>query len=106
MAIVSVMPLYRLLLRLYPAWFRAEYGEEMCAVFSLRRKREGGVALWAETFVDVITNAFLVHTDVLRQDVRWALRAFRQLPGFAFTVVSVIALGIAANTAAFALLDH
>src|SRR5262245_45936792 len=100
------MLLYRLLLRFYPAWFRADYGEEMCAVFAYRRKREGGVALWAETLVDVITNAFLIHTDLLRQDLRWTLRVFRQLPGFSLTVVAVIALGIGASTATFALLDH
>jgi putative ABC transport system permease protein len=100
------MLLYRLLLRFYPAWFRAEYGEEMCAVFAYRRKREGGVALWAKTLVDVITNALLIHTDVLRQDLRWTLRVLRQLPGFSLTVIAVIALGIGASTATFALFDH
>jgi hypothetical protein len=31
------MRFYRALLLLYPASFRAEYGEEMCAVFARRR---------------------------------------------------------------------
>jgi putative ABC transport system permease protein len=100
------MLLYRLLLRLYPAWFRAEYGKEMCAVFAARRQREAVIAFWARTFFDVITNAILVQADVLQQDLRWTLRVLRQMPGFTLTVIAVIALGIAGNTAAFALLDH
>jgi hypothetical protein len=32
------MSAYRALLRLYPASFRAEYGEEMCALFARRRR--------------------------------------------------------------------
>ena len=31
-----MMRLYRLLLYLYPAAFRVEYGEEMCAIFEER----------------------------------------------------------------------
>jgi hypothetical protein len=33
------MTLYRALLRLYPASFRAEYGDEMCAIFVASRLR-------------------------------------------------------------------
>src|SRR4030095_14972841 len=47
-----------------------------------------------------------VHADALRQDVRWTWRVLRQSPGFSVTAVVVIALGVGANTAAFALLDH
>ena len=100
------MRLYRLLLRLYPAWFRAEYGEEMCAVFAARRQREGLIAPWASAVCDVGRNAALVHGDALRQDLRWTLRVLRQMPGFTLTVIAVIALGVAASTAAFVLLDY
>src|SRR5262245_12775433 len=100
------MLLYRLLLRLYPAWFRAEYGEEMCAVFVQRMQRERAVALWASIVLEIFANAAAVHADALRQDVRWTLRVLRQSPGFSVAAVVVIALGIGANTAAFALLDH
>ena len=100
------MLFYRLLLRLYPAWFRAEYGEEMCAVFVQRMRHERAMAVWASVFLEIFANAVAVHADALRQDVRWTLRVLRQSPGFSVTAVVVIALGVGANTAAFALLDH
>jgi predicted permease len=39
------------------------------------------------------------------QDVRYALRQFRKSPGFAVTVIAVLALGIGANIAVFTLLN-
>ncbi len=100
------MLLYSLLLRLYPAWFRAEYGEEMCAVFVQRMRHERAIVVWVSVVLEILANAVAVHVDALRQDVRWTLRVLRQSPGFSVTAVVVIALGVGANTAAFALLDH
>src|SRR5688572_23321327 len=100
------MLLYRILLHLFPASFRAEYGEEMRAVFAARRLKENIVSLWTGTILDVFGNALRVHADILNQDIRWTLRPLRHSPGFVFTAVSVIALGIGANTASFTLLDH
>jgi len=98
--------LYRLLLRLFPASFRAAYGDEMCAVFAARRRSENAAMLWANTIPDLVINAARIQLDVLRQDLPWALRSLRRAPRFAITVVAVAALGIGAGTAAFTLLDH
>ena len=59
------MRVYNLLLRLYPASFRNEYGEEMRALFARRRRdgtgRSARSALWLQTIGEVIGNAALVH---------------------------------------------
>ena len=103
------MKAYTLLLRLYPASFRHEYGEEMRAVFIRRRKEAGGplsaAALWLETVGDTLGNAALVHADLLRQDVAYAARMLRRTPGFALTAVLIVAMGIGATTAAFSVTD-
>jgi predicted permease len=100
------MRFYRLLLLLFPASFRAKYGEEMCAVFASRRRAENAIGLWTGTIFDVVANAFGAHLDLLRQDLQWTFRILRQAPGFTMTALAVTALGIGANTAAFTLLDH
>src|SRR5579863_9495207 len=41
----------------------------------------------------------------IMQDVRYPLRQFRKSPGFAVTVVAVLALGIGANIAVFTILN-
>jgi predicted permease len=103
------MTFYRLLLRLYPASFRNEYGEEMRALFVGRRRRAGGVvgvaALWLSTIAEVAGNAAVVHADILRQDLSYTGRGLRRAPGFAFTAVLIVALGIGATTAAFSVTD-
>ena len=102
------MRVYRALLRLYPASFRTEYGEEMCALFRRRTAGVRGLAWlgpWAGALLDVVPNAALVHWDLLRQDLRHSLRGLRAAPGFAITAVLVTALGVGANTAAFSLAD-
>ncbi|MGE3275960.1 MAG: ABC transporter permease [Vicinamibacterales bacterium] len=103
------MRLYRLLLMLYPASFRAHYGAELVAVFARRRGEVHGplavVHFWIEAVADVLSNASRIHLDILRQDTRDALRAARRAPGFASTVVVVSALGIGATTATFSLAD-
>jgi hypothetical protein len=70
---------YRALLRLYPASFRAEYGEEMCAIFARRRRDATGLLptlfLWLEALADVAGNALRVHGDILRQDLQPSPRA-------------------------------
>jgi len=104
------MRVYRLLLHLYPASFRAEYGEDLCALFARRRGQASGIAgvimLWAGALFDILRNAPAIHLDILRGDLAYAMRTLRRAPGFALTAIAVAALGIGATTAAFTLTDH
>ena len=101
---------YRLLLRLYPMSFRSEYGAEMLAIFvasaAAARGAGGRAALVGRALADTLPNALRAHLDVLRQDVRFSVRALRRSPGFAATAIAVAALGIGATTAAYSLLDR
>jgi predicted permease len=101
---------YRLLLHFYPSSFRAEYGEEMLAIFAKRWQAASGalarLALLAGAVADVLGNALSAHADLLRQDARYALRTMARSPGFAATAIVVTALGIGATTATFSIADH
>jgi predicted permease len=90
--------LYRALLHLYPKSFRAEYGDEMMAVFT----REPN----ARALADTIVNAARVHADIAVQDMRYAIRSLSRTPGFTITAILVAALGIGATTATFSIADH
>jgi predicted permease len=105
-----MMALYRALLHLYPTSFRAEYGDEMCAIFTRRRRDRTGIfptlGLWLEALEDIAVNALHAHRDILRQDLAFTAHSLRRSPGFALTAVVVSALGIGATTAAFSTTDH
>ena len=63
--------MYRWLLRLYPASFRNEYGQEMQAVFA-RQQRDartsvGRTLLWLRVVPDTCINAAIVHWDILEE---------------------------------------
>ncbi|HEV8347559.1 MAG TPA: ABC transporter permease [Vicinamibacterales bacterium] len=104
-----MMRFYYLLLRLYPASFRREYGDEMSAMFARRIRDAANPAaramLWIATIGEVLANAALVHWDIFRQDVRYVARTLARTPGFAATAVLVVAIGIGATTAAFSVTD-
>ena len=106
---MMLMRAYNLLLLFYPASFRHEYGGEMRALFARRVRDAGGpiarAALWLSTIAEVLGNAFLVHVDLLRQDVHYTARMLKRAPGFAVTAVLIVALGIGATTAAFSVTD-
>jgi predicted permease len=44
-------------------------------------------------------------TNSFMQDIRYALRQLRKSPGYAFTAIAVLALGLGANIAVFTLID-
>src|SRR5262245_32227209 len=102
------MRFYRLLLYLYPASFRADYGEEMAAVFRMQLRTVRGAArltLWFAVFPEDIMNAPAAHWDILKQDLRYTARTLNRARGFALTAILVTALGVGANTAAFSVAD-
>jgi len=103
------MRTYRLLLHLYPAPFRHEYGDEMASILA-RRLRDasrpiGRATIWARAVWETLGNALLVHLDLLRQDLRYVARTLKRSPAFALTAVAIVALGIGALTAAFTVAD-
>src|SRR5262245_48917180 len=64
----GVMRVYRLLLYLYPASFRADYGEEMAAIFQSQLRAARGAArltLWSAVLHEVVMNAPAAHWDIL-----------------------------------------
>jgi putative ABC transport system permease protein len=104
------MSIYRLLLRIYPSSFRAEYEEEL--VHLHRQKREEISGAWRSfmfllsDLLDVLQNAFLVHLDLFKADFVYTIRLILRSPGFAITAILVTALGIGANTAVFSMVNH
>src|SRR5262249_22316928 len=105
-----VMRLYKFLLYLLPASFRAEYGDELTRIFSERRRQATHAwsvpALWLAEFIDLLAAAAGAHWDILRQDLRYSTRSLARARGFAATAIVVTALGIGANTAVFSIADR
>ena len=83
----------------------AEQVEKGCSpdeALSAARRQLGNITLLQEQIRGIWTTKWL---DSIHQDVTYALRFFRKAPGFALIVVFALALGIAANTAAFNVLN-
>ena len=103
------MKLFRLLLHLYPSSYRAEYGDEMRAIFEEDLRRSSGwlsrCGLWLAAFVEVFTNAAAVHWEIGRRDLRSSVRSLIKSPGFAITALLLVTIGIGANAAIFTLAD-
>ncbi len=103
------MTFYRLLLHLYPSSYRAEYGDEMSAIFAHEQRRTGGMAaicgLWLATLAEVFSNAARVQWEIASRDLRYSFRSLLRSPGFAITAFLLVTIGIGANAAIFTLAD-
>ncbi|MBI2687099.1 MAG: ABC transporter permease [Acidobacteria bacterium] len=101
--------LFQALLHLYPAQFREEYGRELQLVFTGRYKRTSStaqrIALWLSAIAGLLIEAPKEHTQMIRQDLAYAVRMMRKGPLFSATVILTLALGIGANSAIFSLLN-
>src|SRR5262245_4499671 len=80
-----------------------ERGMSAQAALDAARRRFGNTAIIRESSRE----AWIFRTvETFLHDLRHGLRLLGRSPGFAFTALSVIALGIGATTAAFTLLDY
>ena len=97
---------YRALLHLYPASFRAEYGDELTRTYIERSMHSGRVARTIAAITDVVPNAVGAHRAILAQDLQYSARSLNGARGFALATILVTALGVGANTATFSVADY
>jgi len=95
--------IFKMLLRLFPADFRDDFGREMEQVF--RSQKSDGTVSGFRTFIAMMRSVPGEHWEAFRQDSRITLRSMRKNPGFAVVAVLTIALGIAAMASVFSIVD-
>jgi putative ABC transport system permease protein len=96
---------FRMMLRLLPFDFRADYGRDIEQTFQEQRRAAhtstGLARVWAQTVRDLFRIGPREHLAQLRQDVRYAMRNMARQPGFVAAAVLTLAVGIGVNTAIF-----
>jgi putative ABC transport system permease protein len=112
--------LYRRLLRLAPARLRDRHADAMEALFLERLEESGGIAAWVSAAWDILrarlAEPFRQHhallplpnersTVMLGTDLRYTLRWLGRQRLSTLLVVSMLALGIAANVVVFSLVN-
>jgi len=101
---------FRAALRLLPEDFRAGYARDMEATFRAECDERRGrllatLGLWLATLADVSRAGATEHLDILRRDLRFALRAMAARPLHSATALGTLALALGAIVAVFAVVD-
>lgn len=120
---------YRWALRLYPRSFRDEYEDEMLEWFGARLRdaeasggRAARIRVWIDLTKDLVRSLPAEHLRALHarsaerpsgrsvvesflRDVRLTLRSFVREPGFVFVASGTLAVGVAATTTIFSIVD-
>jgi len=94
-------------LRLLPSHVREEHLRELRELLADADWRAGrsGLGLWLAVLADALRAAPAAHADLVRQDLRQALRQVRRAPGFSLVAAITLAVGIGGNAALFSLVD-
>jgi putative ABC transport system permease protein len=90
---------FRALLRLLPGDFRGDFGSAMSADAAI------GANWWTREIPGLLIAIVREHADVLRHDLKYALRMMRRTPGFTLIAMLMLGLGTGVNVAMFSVVD-
>jgi putative ABC transport system permease protein len=101
--------LFRALMRLFPADFRGDFGDEMQEVFTDELtdagSRRAQARAWSQTMAGILRTGPRLHLEQAWQDTRYGLRNLARTPGFTTIAVLALSFGIGASVSTFALAD-